>query len=50
MDPGPLVPASGQSLRELQAAVPIELNRPLVPGIIPCCPRRTPYCANIFAS
>jgi polysaccharide biosynthesis transport protein len=38
MDPGPLVPASGQSLRELQAAVPIELNRPLVPGTYPLLP------------
>jgi len=38
MDPGPLVPASGQSLRELQAAVPIELNRPLSPGIYPLLP------------
>ncbi len=35
MDPGPLVPASGQSLRELQPAPPIELSRQLVPGVYP---------------
>jgi hypothetical protein len=33
MDPAPLVSASGQSLRELQPAVPIELNRKLNPGL-----------------
>jgi polysaccharide biosynthesis transport protein len=39
MDPGPLIPANGQGLRELQpAAVPIELNRSLGPSSYPVLP------------
>ncbi|MBZ5705055.1 MAG: polysaccharide biosynthesis tyrosine autokinase [Acidobacteriia bacterium] len=36
MDSGPLIPANGQALREVQSAYPIEFNRP--PHIYPALP------------
>src|SRR2546422_5734247 len=38
MDSGPLIPAHGQILREVQPACPIEFNRQLGPGIYPALP------------
>src|SRR2546426_1680054 len=38
MDSGPLIPAHGQILREVQPAYPIEFNRQLGPGIYPALP------------
>ncbi len=38
MDSGPLIPANGQILREVQPAYPIEFNRQLGPGMYPALP------------
>jgi succinoglycan biosynthesis transport protein ExoP len=38
MGAGPLIPANGQILREVQPAFPMELNRHLGPGIYPSLP------------
>src|SRR5215510_14025653 len=38
MDSGPLLPANGQIIREVQTAYPIELSRPIGPYTYPSLP------------